>query len=105
MVFLNVSPWKGVIQFRKWGKLGPRYIGPFRVLAQVVRVAYRLDLLDELSQIHSTFHVFQLQKCLVDDSVVVSLKDIHVDDRLNYIERSVAIMDWQIKTFRNKVVE
>ena len=67
---------ESVIQFRKRGKLGPRYIGTFRVIARVSGVAYRLDLPEELSQIHSTFHISQLRKCLVDDFVVVPLKDL-----------------------------
>ena len=58
MVLLKVSPWKGFIRFRKQGKLGPRYISPFRVLVQMGQVAYPLDLPVELSQIHNTFHVF-----------------------------------------------
>ena len=57
MVLLKVSPWKGVIRFRKRGKLGPRFILPFRVVARVGKVAYRLDFPAELSQIHITFHV------------------------------------------------
>ena len=93
MVLLKVSPWKGVIRFRKRGKLGPRFIGLFRMLTRVGRVAYRLDLPVKLSQIHSTFHVSQLWKCLMDESVVVPLEDIQVDDSLNYIERPVAILD------------
>ena len=46
------------------------------VLARVGRVAERLDLLAKLSQIHNTFHVSQLRKCMVDDSVIVPLEDI-----------------------------
>ena len=57
MVLLKVSPWKCVILFRKRGKMGPRYIGLFWVIFRVGNVAYRLDLVDELSQIHSTFNV------------------------------------------------
>ena len=76
MVLLKVSPWKGVIQFRKRGELGPMYIGPFRVIARVGKVAYRLDLPAELSQIHNTFHVSQLWKCLVDESAGIPLEDI-----------------------------
>ena len=68
-----------------------------RVLARVGRVAYRLDLLEELSQSHST-HVSQLRKFLVDDFVVGVLVDIQVDDRLNYIKRPVTIIDKRTKT-------
>ena len=81
------------------------YIGHFRVLARVVKVAYRLDLPEELSQIRSTFYGSQLRKCLVDDSIVVLLENIQMDDRLNYIERPLAILDRMMKTLRNKVVD
>ena len=57
------------------------------------KVAYCLDLPDELSQIHSTFHVSQLQKYVVNKTVVVPLDDIQLDDLLNYVERLVAIID------------
>nr|GEU69199.1 reverse transcriptase domain-containing protein [Tanacetum cinerariifolium] len=56
-VMLKVSPWKGVIRFGKREKLNPRYIGPFKILAKVGMLAYRLELLEQLSRVHSTFHV------------------------------------------------
>ena len=104
MVLLKVSPWKGVIRFRKRGKLGPRYIGPFRIVARVGRVAYRLELPEELSRIHNTFHVLQLQKFITDQEAVVSLDDIQVNERLNYVERPVAILEWKKKILRNKEI-
>nr|GEW27040.1 putative reverse transcriptase domain-containing protein [Tanacetum cinerariifolium] len=66
-VMLKVSPWKGVVHFGKRGKLNPRYIGPFTVLAKVGTVAYRLELPQQQSRVHSTFHVSNLKKCLSDD--------------------------------------
>ncbi|KAL4561750.1 hypothetical protein LXL04_033924 [Taraxacum kok-saghyz] len=103
-VLLKVSPWKGVIRFRKRGKLGPRYIGPYRVIARVGRVAYRLELPEELSLIHNTFHVSQLCKYIVDESAVVPLEDIQIDEQLNYVEKPIAILERKAKKLRNKEV-
>lgn len=103
-VLLKVSPWKGVIRFRKSGNLGPRYIGPFRLVAYVGKFAYCMDLPINLSQIYNTFHVSHLWECLDDDSIVVSLDDIQVDECLNYMERPTVFLDKKMKTFTNKVV-
>ena len=84
--------------------MGSRYIGPFRVTTRVDRVAYRLELPAELSQIHDTFHVSQLRKCTADESAMVALEDIQVDTSLNYVERPVEIMDRRIKVMRIKEV-
>ncbi|KAD4888554.1 hypothetical protein E3N88_20627 [Mikania micrantha] len=101
-VLLKVSPWKGVIRFRKRGKSSPRFIGPFKIIARVGEVAYRLELPEELSGIHNTFHVFYLRKCLADESAYVPPEDIEIDDKLNYVERPVAILDRKVKQLRNK---
>ncbi|GKA64929.1 hypothetical protein Tco_0764636 [Tanacetum coccineum] len=69
-VMLKVSPWKGVIRFGKRGKLNPRYIGPFKILDKVGTLAYRLELPEQLSRVHSTFHVSNLKKCFVDEPLV-----------------------------------
>ena len=63
-----------------------------------------MDLAEDLSHIHNTFHVSQLRKYLVDDSMVLSLDDIQVDERLNYVERMVPILDNRSKALYNKVM-
>ncbi|GJW43286.1 putative reverse transcriptase domain-containing protein [Tanacetum coccineum] len=67
-VMLKVSPWKGVVRFGKRGKLNPRYVGPFKVLAKVGKVAYKLELPQELSRVHHTFHVSNLKKCYAKET-------------------------------------
>ncbi|GJU79523.1 putative reverse transcriptase domain-containing protein [Tanacetum coccineum] len=96
-VMLKVSPWKGVIRFGKRGKLNPRYIGPFKILAKVGTLAYRLELPDQLSRVHNTSHVSNLKKCFVDEPLAIPLDEIQIDDKLNFIEEPVEIMDREVK--------
>jgi hypothetical protein len=103
-VLLKVSPWKGVLRFRKRGKLSPRFIGPFRIVAKVGKVAYRLELPEELAGIHPTFHVSHLRKCLADESTYVPLSEIEVDNRLNYVEEPIAIVEEELRRVQNKTV-
>nr|GEW53685.1 putative reverse transcriptase domain, ribonuclease H-like domain, aspartic peptidase domain protein [Tanacetum cinerariifolium] len=86
-VMLKFLPWKGVVHFGKQGKLKPRYVRPFNVLERVGDVAYKLDLLEELSRVHNTFHVSNLKKCHADEPLAVPLDGLHVDDKL-YFSRS-----------------
>ncbi|GJX94972.1 putative reverse transcriptase domain-containing protein [Tanacetum coccineum] len=74
-VMLKVSPWKGVVHFGKRGKLNPRYVGPFKVLEKVGSIAYKLELPQELSRVHNTFH-------------------------LRFVEEPVEIMDREVKRLK-----
>ncbi|GJU27644.1 putative reverse transcriptase domain-containing protein [Tanacetum coccineum] len=96
-VMLKVSPWKRVIRFGKREKLNPRYIGPFKIIAKVGTIAYRLELLEQLSRVHSTFHVSNLKKCLSDETLAIPLDEIQIDDKLYFIEEPVEIMDREVK--------
>ncbi|GJZ36726.1 reverse transcriptase domain-containing protein [Tanacetum coccineum] len=74
-VMLKVSPRKGVIRFGKRGKLNPR-------------------------NVHNTFHVSNLKKCLSDESLVIPMKELRLDDKLNFVEEPVEIMDREVKQLR-----
>ncbi|GJV94968.1 hypothetical protein Tco_1546545 [Tanacetum coccineum] len=99
-VMLKVSPWKGVIRFGKQGKLNPRYVGPFKVLAKVGKAAYKLELPQELSRVHHTFHVSNLKKCYADEPLAMSLEGIHVDDKLQFVEEPFEILEREIKRLK-----
>ncbi|GJX23248.1 putative reverse transcriptase domain-containing protein [Tanacetum coccineum] len=75
-VLLKVLPWKGVVRFRKKGKLAPRFVEPFEIIEKVGPVAYRLDLPEELNGVHDTFLVSNLKKCLADPTLQVPLDEI-----------------------------
>nr|GEU96142.1 putative reverse transcriptase domain-containing protein [Tanacetum cinerariifolium] len=92
-VMLKVSPWKGMIRFGKQWKLNPRYIRPFKVLAKVGTVAYRLEISDQLRRVHSTFYVSNLKKCFSDEPLAIPLDEIQIDDKLNFIKEPIEIMD------------
>ncbi|GJY33530.1 hypothetical protein Tco_0417999 [Tanacetum coccineum] len=103
-VRFKVSPWKGVVRFGMRGKLNPRYVGPFRVLAKAGKVAYKLELPQELSRVHHTFHVSNLKKCYADETLVMSLEGIHVDDKLQFVEEPIEIMKREIKRLKRSQI-
>ncbi|GKD37607.1 hypothetical protein Tco_1257814 [Tanacetum coccineum] len=79
---LKVSPWKGVVG----------------------AVAYKLKLPQELSMVHNTFHVSNLKKCYADEPLAVPLDGLHIDDKLQFIEELVEIMDREVKRLRQSRV-
>ncbi|GJW50840.1 putative reverse transcriptase domain-containing protein [Tanacetum coccineum] len=86
-VMLKVSPWKGVIRFGKRGKLNPRYIGPFRIIAKVGIVAYRLEFPEQLSRVHikemeiNMTQLYDLNLMLDDAKILarVTIKEMEIN--------------------------
>ncbi|GJV62557.1 hypothetical protein Tco_1473385 [Tanacetum coccineum] len=70
------------------------------VLEKVRSVAYKLELLEELSRFHNTFHVSNLKKCYADEPLAVPLDGLHFDDKLQFVEEPVEIMDHEVKQLR-----
>ncbi|GJY66764.1 hypothetical protein Tco_0469002 [Tanacetum coccineum] len=69
-------------------------------VAKVGTVAYRLELPRQLSKAHSTFHVSNLKKCLSDEPLAIPLDEIHIDDKLCFVEEPVEIMDREVKQLK-----
>ncbi|KAJ9566977.1 hypothetical protein OSB04_002943 [Centaurea solstitialis] len=103
-VMLKVSHWKGVIRFGEKVKLSPRYIGPYKIIQRIGAVAYKLEFPDELSGVHSTFHVSNLQKCLVEPDTAIPLQKIQVDPNLNFMEEPIAVVDQRVRKLRSKEI-
>ncbi|WMV45169.1 hypothetical protein MTR67_038554 [Solanum verrucosum] len=95
---------KGVMRFGKEGKLSPRYIGPYRIYKRIGKVAYDLELPQELAAVHPVFHISMLKKCMGDLSLIIPIEDIGIKDSLSYEEILVQILDRQVRKLRTKEV-
>ena len=82
MVFLKVSPVKGVMGFGKKGKLSPKFVGPFEILKRIGKVAYELALPPTLTGLHNVFHVSMLRKYIPDPSHVLNYEPLKIKDDL-----------------------
>nr|AAX92822.1 retrotransposon protein, putative, Ty3-gypsy sub-class [Oryza sativa Japonica Group] len=103
-VYLRVTPLRGVHRFQTKGKLAPRYVGPFRIIARRGEVAYQLELPASLGNVHDVFHVSQLKKCLRVPSEQADSEQIEVREDLTYVEKPVKILDTIERMTRNRVI-
>ncbi|GJT82933.1 hypothetical protein Tco_1057275 [Tanacetum coccineum] len=71
-----------------------------KVLGKVGEVAYKLELSEELSRVHNTFHVSNLKKCYADEPLAVPLDGLHFDDKLQFVEEPVEIVDREVKRLK-----
>ncbi|GKF70685.1 hypothetical protein Tco_0203742, partial [Tanacetum coccineum] len=78
----------------------PRYIGPFKIIAKVGTVSYRLELPEQLSRVHSPFHASNLKKCLSNKALAIPLDRIQINDKHQFTEEPVEIMDREVKRLK-----
>ncbi|XP_074298815.1 uncharacterized protein LOC141629762 [Silene latifolia] len=104
LVFLKVSPMKGVKRFGIKGKLSPKFIGPYPIVERVGEVAYKLKLPASMGKTHDVFHVSQLRKYVSDPAHVIEPEVLEIEPDLTYEERPIRITDRKEKRLRNKVV-
>jgi acetolactate synthase regulatory subunit len=104
-VYLKVSPIRGLRRFKVKGKLSPRFIGPFKILERVGEVAYRLELPNQLSDVHDVFHISQLKKGLQPhDKEPLPMDGLTVKEDLTYTERPIRILETLARVTRNRVI-
>ena len=99
---LKVSPMKGVMRFGKKGKLSTQYIVPYIIFRRVGKVAYELELPQELEEVHSVFYISMLKKCMGDNLLIVPTENVGIKDCLFYKEILVQILDRQVHKLRTK---
>nr|GEX60371.1 hypothetical protein [Tanacetum cinerariifolium] len=83
-----------------WQTVNPRYVGPFKVLEKVGFVAYKLELSQELSRVHSTFHISNMKKCYADEPLAVPLDGLRFDGKIHFLKECVEIMDREFKRLK-----
>ncbi|GKA04789.1 putative reverse transcriptase domain-containing protein [Tanacetum coccineum] len=100
-VMLKVSLLERGVRFGIRGKVKTLcYVSPFQVLKIGWSRWLQLELPQELSRVHNTFHVSNLKKCYSDDPLVVPWEGLQVDDKLHFVEEPVEMMDREVKQLR-----
>ncbi|KAK6125544.1 hypothetical protein DH2020_040707 [Rehmannia glutinosa] len=103
-VFLRLSPRKGLINPKKGGKLSPRYVGPYKILQRIGKLAYRLEFPAPYAGMHDVFHVSRLKKYQPDLGHIITRDTPPLLENLSYTERPIWIIDQQIRQLRKREI-
>jgi ribonuclease HI len=103
-VYLKVSPLRNTTRFHIKGKLAPRYVGPYRICRRIGKLAYEVELPEELSGVHPVFHVSQLRKCLRVPDKHVPIEALDLQDTLEYKEHPIRILGHATKETRSTTI-
>ncbi|XP_059313226.1 uncharacterized protein LOC132064301 [Lycium ferocissimum] len=103
-VLLKALPIKGVIKFRKKGKLSLRFISPIEIISRVGEAAYELALPPGLSSVQPVFYVSMLKKYHGDSSYIIRWDSVLLDENLSYEEGPIDILDREVHNLRSKEI-
>jgi hypothetical protein len=96
---------RGLRRFKVWGKLAPRFIGPFKILEKRGEVVYQLELPPQLSDVHHVFHILQLKKCLHVPEEQIPIEDLDAKDDLSYQKYLIKILETSKRVTRKKMTK
>ena len=99
---MKVSPWRKILRFGKRGKLSLRFISPYEILEIIGPVANWLALPPELAKLHDVLHVSMLWKYRSDESHILPVQEVQVQQDFFYDEEPKAIFAREVKQLRNK---
>jgi hypothetical protein len=105
LIYLRVSPTRGIQRFGVKGKLAPRYVGPFEIIEICGPVAYRLQLPPQLAAIHDVFHVSQLRKCIKTPTEIIESQTIDIQPDLSYVEHPIKVLDAKERSTRRETIK
>ncbi|KAK6161722.1 hypothetical protein DH2020_005103 [Rehmannia glutinosa] len=103
-IFLRLSSWKGLINPKKGGKLSLRYVGPYKILQMIGKLAYRLELPTQYAGMHNVFHVLRLKKYRLDPEHIIIRDAPPLMENLSYTEKPIRIIDRQIRQLRKREI-
>jgi hypothetical protein len=104
IVYLKVSPMRGMKIFKVKGKLSPRYIGPFKILERKGKVAYQLELPNSLSDVQDVFYVSQRKKCLRVPEEQLHMEELNANEDFTCSEYPIRILETSHRITRSKVI-
>jgi hypothetical protein len=104
-VLLNVSPTKGIVHFGIKGKLSPRYIGPYLIIARVGSLAYRLQLPESMAGVNPVFHVSMLRKYIRDIELKIEVDPIIIQQDLTVEAEPVRVLEFSERVMRNRTIK
>jgi hypothetical protein len=105
LIYLRVSPTRGIQRFGVKGKLAPRYVGPFEITEICGPVAYHLQLPPQLAAIHDIFHVSQLRKCIKTPTEIIESQTIDIQPDLSYVEHPIKVLDAKERSTRRETIK